>query len=98
MTTGSGLDLDSLGPIPANARVERWWPQADVMPAASAMVGHGGFGTTMMALAAGVPQVVVPLFAGDQHVHAAQVASVGAGLSLPPRTSPPACPLPSGPS
>ncbi len=80
MTTGSGLDLGSLGPIPANARVERWWPQADVMPAASAMIGHGGFGTTMLALAAGVPQVVVPLFAGDQHVHAAQVASVGAGL------------------
>ena len=41
-----------------------------------------GFGTTMMALAAGVPQVVVPLFAGDQHTHAAQVALVGAGLSL----------------
>ena len=72
----------SLGSVPANARVERWWPQADVMPAASAMIGHGGFGTTMMALAAGVPQVVVPLFAGDQHVHAAQVASVGAGLNL----------------
>ena len=49
------------------------------------MIGHGGFGTTMLALAAGVPQVVVPLFAGDQHVHAAQVASVGAGL----RTSAP---------
>ena len=82
MTTGTGLDLDDLGSIPANARVEHWWPQADVMPAASAMIGHGGFGTTMMALAAGVPQVVVPLFAGDQHVHAAQVASVGAGLNL----------------
>ena len=82
MTTGTGFDPDSLGSLPANVRVERWWPQADVMPAASAMVGHGGFGTTMMALASGVPQVVVPLFAGDQHVHAAQVASVGAGLSL----------------
>ena len=82
MTTGTGFDLDSLGPIPTNARVERWWPQADVMPAASAMIGHGGFGTTMTALAAGVPQVVLPLFAADQHVHAAQVASVGAGLRL----------------
>ena len=80
MTTGNAFDLDALGSIPANARVERWWPQADVMPAASAMIGHGGFGTTMMALAAGVPQVVVPLFAADQHVHAAQVAAVGAGV------------------
>ena len=82
MTTGTAFDLDALGSVPANARVERWWPQADVMPAASAMIGHGGFGTTMMALAAGVPQVIVPLFAADQHQHAVQVAAVGAGVRL----------------
>jgi glycosyltransferase len=82
MTTGNAFDLDAIGSVPVNARVERWWPQADVMPAASAMIGHGGFGTTMMALAAGVPQVIVPLFAADQHQHAAQVAAVGAGVRL----------------
>ena len=41
-------------------------PQADVLAHASAMIGHGGFGTTMGALAAGVPQVVVPIFTSDQ--------------------------------
>lgn len=82
MTTGNGLDPASLEPIPGNARVERWWPQTDVMPLCAVMVGHGGFGTTMMALGAGVPQVVVPLFAFDQFVHASRVAAVGAGIQL----------------
>jgi UDP:flavonoid glycosyltransferase YjiC (YdhE family) len=81
LTTGDGGDPVGLQP-PPNARVERWWPQADVMPAAAAMVGHGGFGTTMAALVAGVPQVVMPLFAFDQFVNADRVVAVGAGLQL----------------
>ena len=39
-------------------------------------------GTTMAALAAGVPQVIVPLFAFDQRVNAEHVAAVGAGLQV----------------
>jgi UDP:flavonoid glycosyltransferase YjiC (YdhE family) len=83
LTTGHGLDLADLAPVPANARVERWWPQRDVMPEAAAVVGHGGFGTTMAALAAGVPQVVLPLFATDQRVNAEHIEAAGAGLHLP---------------
>jgi UDP:flavonoid glycosyltransferase YjiC (YdhE family) len=45
-------------------------------------VGHGGFGTTMTALAGGVPQVILPLFAFDQFVNAERVASIGAGVCL----------------
>ena len=82
LTTGEGVDPAVLGPLPPNAHVERWWPQADVMPRAAAMVGHGGFGTTMAALAAGVPQVVVPLFAFDQRINGEHVAAVGAGITL----------------
>ncbi len=52
------------------------------MPHAAAVVGHGGFGTTMTALAAGVPQVVVPLFSADQFVHADHVAAAGAGVRV----------------
>ena len=63
LTTGHSFDPESLRPWPANANVRQWWPQEQVMPLASAMVGHGGFGTTMAALEAGIPQVVVPLFA-----------------------------------
>ena len=92
MTTGAGLDPATLGPVPANAHVERWWPQHQVLTHAAAVVGHGGFGTTMATLAAGVPQVVVPLFSLDQFVNAAHVAAVGAGVRLvgePPAEEPP---------
>jgi UDP:flavonoid glycosyltransferase YjiC (YdhE family) len=82
LTTGRGVNPADLAPLPANAHVERWWPQPDVMPHAAAMVGHGGFGTTMTALAAGVPQVVVPLFTLDQSINGNHVAAVGAGLNL----------------
>ena len=58
LTTGEGLDPADLAPLPANVRAERWWPQSEVMPYCAAVVGHGGFGTTMAALAAGVPQVM----------------------------------------
>ena len=82
MTTGRGADRSTLAPVPPNAWVEEWWPQAEVMPAAAAMIGHGGYGTTMAALAAGVPQVVVPLFAFDQFVNAEQVVAVKAGVQV----------------
>lgn len=82
LTTGHGLDPTDLGPPPRNVRVERWWPQADVLAHAEAAVGHGGFGTTMAALANAVPQVVVPLFAFDQRLNAEHVAAAGAGLHL----------------
>jgi UDP:flavonoid glycosyltransferase YjiC (YdhE family) len=82
LTTGSALDPSDLGPLPANAHVERWWPQATVMPAAAAVVGHGGFGTTMTAVVHGVPQVVLPLFSFDQFLNADHLAAVGAGVRL----------------
>ena len=81
MTTGHTDDQLSLN-APANAHIERWWPQAEVMPSAAASVGHGGFGTTMMALAAGVPQIVIPLFSSDQAVNAGRVSGIGAGIHL----------------
>ena len=51
------------------------------MPHAAAMVGHGGSGSTLSALAAGVPLALVPLFA-DQPYNAARVEQLGAGLVL----------------
>ncbi|MEA2971613.1 MAG: hypothetical protein QOG82_71 [Actinomycetota bacterium] len=82
LTLGEAGDPEALGALPANVHVERWWPQADVMPHAAAMVGHGGFGTTLAGLTAGVPQVVVPLFA-DQPYNAERVEAVNAGVALP---------------
>jgi UDP:flavonoid glycosyltransferase YjiC (YdhE family) len=82
MTLGEAGAPEELGTLPANIHVERWWPQAQVMPHAAAIVGHGGFGTTMTALVAGVPQVVVPLFSSDQFANAERVDAVRAGVAL----------------
>jgi hypothetical protein len=82
LTVGRSVDPAELGTRPPNAHVEQWWPQAAALGHAAAMLGHGGFGTTMGALAAGVPQVVVPLFSFDQVVNARHVAAVGAGLAV----------------
>lgn len=81
MTVGRRLDPQGLGPLPGNAHVTQWLPQEVVLAHAAAVLGHGGFGTTMGALAAGVPQVVAPLFSFDQVVNGEHVASVGAGLT-----------------
>jgi UDP:flavonoid glycosyltransferase YjiC (YdhE family) len=45
-------------------------------------VTHGGLGSTLGALAHGVPLVVVPLFSLDQWFNAAAVARAGAGVAL----------------
>ncbi|MBM7809100.1 UDP:flavonoid glycosyltransferase YjiC (YdhE family) [Geodermatophilus bullaregiensis] len=71
-------------PLPANVTVTGWVPFADVLPRVAGMVHHGGAGSVLSALAAGVPQVVVP-GAGDRTVHARLVAARGAGLAVPAR-------------
>jgi UDP:flavonoid glycosyltransferase YjiC (YdhE family) len=72
-----------LGALPPNVHAERWRAQADVLEQAAVVLCHGGSGTTLGALAAGVPLVIVPLFA-DQPYNAAAVASAGAGIAVEP--------------
>jgi UDP:flavonoid glycosyltransferase YjiC (YdhE family) len=82
ITTGEGYDPARLHPLPANAWAAQWWPQAAAMQEAALVIGHGGFGTTMTAVAAGVPQLVLPLFSNDQFQNAERVEAVGAGARL----------------
>jgi UDP:flavonoid glycosyltransferase YjiC (YdhE family) len=69
--------------VPPNARVERFIPQATLMPRCAVVVHHGGAGTTFGCFAHGVPQVVIPQGA-DNFINAAMVERVGAGLTLLP--------------
>ena len=78
---GDRRDPADLGPVPPSVRVERWVPQAAVMRTAAAWVGHGGAGSVLSALAAGVPMALVPMFA-DQPFNARLIADLGAGLAL----------------
>jgi hypothetical protein len=84
LTIGSDLSLELLGEVPPNVHVERFVAQDDVIPHAAAILCHGGSGTMLGALAAGVPLVVAPLFADQPH-NAERIALLGAGLGLPTR-------------
>ena len=79
LTVGRKFDSSQLGDVPRNVHVEAWVDQAEALGEAALVVCHGGSGTTFGALAAGVPVVVVPLFA-DQFTNGSRVFQVGAGL------------------
>lgn len=69
-------------PLPPNVRTTGYVPFSAVFRAASGAVHHGGAGTLLTALAAGIPQLVVP-GTGDRTVNAELVARRGAGLAVP---------------
>jgi MGT family glycosyltransferase len=70
--------------LPVNVRVERFIPHNRVLPHASCVVCHGGFGITQRALAAGIPVVVVP-FGYDRFDVARRVEVCEAGVVVPRR-------------
>lgn len=81
VTTGRDVDPAVLGTVPAHVRVERFLAQAHVLPLAAAAVGHGGSGSTLGALAHGVPLVLLPMGADQFHV-AECSALAGAAIVL----------------
>jgi UDP:flavonoid glycosyltransferase YjiC (YdhE family) len=84
LTTGHGVEDGRIVPPGPHVHIAQWVPQADVLASASVVVCHGGSGTTLGALAAGVPLVIAPLFA-DQPENARRVADIGAGVQVVPR-------------
>ena len=88
VTTGPAVNPAAIR-APANVSVRRWVRHADVLPYCSAVLTHGGHGTVMKALAAGVPLVVAPL-GRDQPDNAARVVHAGAGLWVSKKAGVPA--------
>jgi UDP:flavonoid glycosyltransferase YjiC (YdhE family) len=68
-TVSDLYDPSALGSQPSNVHLERWLPLAPLFPRCDVVVCHAGSGTTLAALAAGLPLVLVPQGA-DQHVNA----------------------------
>ena len=83
VTVGHDVDPEALGPRPGHVLVERYIPQALVLPRCRAVVAHGGAGTMLGALAHGVPQVLLPQGA-EQHINAEACRRAGAALVLAP--------------
>jgi len=89
----AGLDVDvlvavgpegepeALGDLPGHVHVGRFVPQSEVLDLVDLIVHHGGTGTVLGAMAAGLPQLILPQGA-DQFFNADLVARTGAGRSL----------------
>ena len=88
VTTGRQIDPGELGPQPPHVRVQRWIPQAELLPSCRAVVSQGGSGIVMGTLAHGLPSVLLPVGADQPHT-AARVAELGAGVVLDPLTASP---------
>ncbi len=81
VTVGNEFDPAELGPQPSNVWVERYIPQATVLPHCDLVVSHGGSGTVIGALAHGLPLVLIPLGA-DQLVNADRCRALRVGRVL----------------
>jgi len=84
VTVSRHLDPAAFGPQPANVHIERYVPQECVLAVADVAVGHGGPGSTVGALAHGLPVLVLPpdppIFARV----AEAVVTAGVGRRCPP--------------
>ena len=81
VTVGRRNDPSALGPQPANVAVHQYIPQATLLPHCQAAVIHGGAGTMLGALAAGLPLLFLPQGA-DQYSNADRVIAAGAARKL----------------
>lgn len=83
MTIGRDREPADLQPIPANVRVERYVPQAEILPNCDAVVAHAGSGSVLAALAHGLPLVLVPQGA-DQFANADACTAAGVAEAIDP--------------
>jgi MGT family glycosyltransferase len=86
VTTGHGIDPATV-PAPGNVDVVSAAPHREVLREAQLVVTHCGHGTTLKALAAGVPVVGLPM-GRDQLDIAARVVHAGAGMRLDQSAAP----------
>jgi MGT family glycosyltransferase len=85
LTTGkAALSEVSLGRPAPNVHVTRWLSHSELLPRCAAVVTTGGTATTLAALWAGVPLVVVPT-TWDKPDNARRVSEAGVGVRLSPR-------------
>jgi UDP:flavonoid glycosyltransferase YjiC (YdhE family) len=85
LTATLGLDgkAEDYDVDPRRVELVPFLPMEHLLDSVSAVVTHGGAGTTLGALARGVPMLVIPQGA-DQFIQADRVAAAGAGLALTP--------------
>jgi UDP:flavonoid glycosyltransferase YjiC (YdhE family) len=81
LTLGPAVDRDAVR-VADNVDVMAFADHDRLMPESAAVIGHGGLGTVLRALAHGVPQLLLPL-GRDQAFNARRIEQLGAGIRLP---------------
>ena len=88
VTVGELNDPTAFGELPPTVHVEKWLPLSTLLPHCAAVLCHAGTGTTLAALAAGLPLVLVPQGA-DQFDNARACERAGAArILLPDQVTP----------
>lgn len=70
-------------PLPAHVLQQDYVSLKELLPRCAALIHHGGIGTMSQALAAGVPQIIMPL-SHDQPENAMRIKQLGVGYGWPP--------------
>jgi UDP:flavonoid glycosyltransferase YjiC (YdhE family) len=85
VTTGPN-PVASLGDLPSHVLAYDYLTQSRILPLVDLVVSHGGAGTTLGALQAGLPHLLLPYESQSQESSAEAVARLGAGLVVPVET------------
>jgi UDP:flavonoid glycosyltransferase YjiC (YdhE family) len=88
VTVGPGMRGRPLPAAAPNVVLTEFVPHQSVLDHVDLVITHGGHGTVIRSLAAGVPVLVVPI-SRDQPDNAARVVHHGVGAKVSPRASVP---------
>jgi MGT family glycosyltransferase len=83
LAIGRDQDPARFGSQPPHVRIARYLPHALLLPRCDVVITHGGYGSVMACLDAGVPMVVIPLAGGDQAGNADRCAALGVARVVP---------------
>ncbi|MFD7914887.1 macrolide family glycosyltransferase [Streptomyces sp. NPDC059752] len=81
LQVGNSVDPESLGPLPENIELCRWFPQLKALEQADAFITHAGASSAHDGLACGVPMITMPQ-AADQFTNARMLEQLGVARRL----------------
>ena len=81
IASGRSEAAKGLGSLPSNVQLHEWVPWAELIARSSVVVTHGGAGSSLGPLSAGIPLVMIPL-AADHFKNTVLVSATGAAVAL----------------
>ncbi len=73
--------LEAYGDVPANVRIDKWFPQPSAISQVDAVIHHGGNNTFTECLYFGKPSIIMP-YVWDGHDNATRVHETGHGIKM----------------